>query len=220
MKIIDKQENDFHKRYGFILKLLENSNLKFKIITGKHEVIGSLEESKINKQYVPDIDIVFDAKKKTIKQDLEKCGFMSIEGIAYVYSLDKSIHIDAYSKYISVGSLKIFKPSFEDKLLKIKEEEYYIYQLVEPLLKFGFYYKRHLTRIKIYEENTDIYHAFVDKQLHQICFPVKFLLSKALEKDGKLSKSEYFLLKSAFILKPKNIYNYILLRLKLLTQNK
>lgn len=193
--------------------LLDQSGLAYAVIGGRYEDAGSRWQLQQDALYGPDIDILFLQPKRYVDEMLAKLGWVQQQsGGFYYYSATQAMrcHIDVYYSYISYGWIKIFKPD-KQRLSNnyIGEEDYLLYQLIEPLLKFGAYQPRHLERIRCYRADKKLDHAYVRRRQRAICFPCSFLLSKAYQHEGQLTASQYRMLKLSLILKPRNMIRYI-----------
>ena len=205
---------DIERNKEVVVSALTKSGLSFAIITGKFEKEGSLYEFKNNRSYVPDIDIIIFEDERFARLELLKFGFRNISGCVFEYCHVTlgAVHIDVYFEWLSVGIIKVFKPSLKDCVnLKTCESDYLLYQLIEPLLKFGEYKDRHVLRITLYKENDPILYNQVRKRLFWLCLPLRFKVEKYLRLQ-KLSLYSRRLLNIIFVLKPRNVFAYVNLK--------
>jgi len=195
----------------FVKEVLLNTSISFAFISGKYEIDGSLDELNDNSSYKPDIDIIVFGNETLARKKLISLNFkvQSKNTFLFKNKSEKTLNIDIYFNWISFGVVKIFKPN-PNKILnnQINDYDYLFYQTLEPLLKFGGYKKRHLVRLKKYEDNLPLIHLKIKKKLFFFCFPLSYLIKKA-RCNRKISSTEHFLLKVLFIIKPRNFINYI-----------
>ena len=143
-----------------ILSKLETENLSYAVITGKFEEDGTAYEQTTS-ALKPDLDIVFfSITKSELHRKLIEIGLEHVHSNSYRYKSqnNKALPIDIYIEYINAGYYYLF-PIDSKKIRRkncrneICEEDYILYQLIEPLIKFSGYKKRHLYRINKYLEN-------------------------------------------------------------------
>jgi hypothetical protein len=106
------------------------------------------------------------------------------------FAIADNLRIDLYFKTLNFGYyhfLKVSPSSFKSK--KVSETEYIIYQILDPLLKFSKYQKRHEYRLRQYV-NAGISDD-VKKMLRQIigCKLTKILLNKISKSEFSFSSS-------------------------------
>lgn len=195
----------------FVKEVLLSTSISFAFISGKYEIDGSLDELNDNSSYKPDIDIVVFANETLAKEKLISLNFkiQSENSFLFKNKSGQILNIDIYFNWVSFGVVKIFKPN-PNKIInnQISDYDYLFYQTLEPLLKFGGYKKRHLVRLKKYEDNLPLIHLKIKNKLVFFCFPISYLIKKARH-NRKISSKEHFLLKVLFIIKPRNFINYI-----------
>ena len=134
-----------------IKNLLEDNNIGYAIIKGDYDKESYKYE---NTNIKEDLDIVLDCNKNLLFDLLNNNNqYKFIEGNTFL-EVKNNLRIDFYFKTINVGYyhfLKVSKISFQEK--KITSDDYIIYLLLEPLLKFNKYHSRHIYRIKMYFKN-------------------------------------------------------------------
>lgn len=153
---------EYRQNITDFLDKVERAGLNYAIITGKHENLK--EVHLINpKNFVQDLDIVFfGINWRDLHNKLLSIGLKHIASNTYHYSPfpltdDIYLPIDIYIDYINVDYYKIFsvdKNSIQiiNGYRCISEEDYFIYQFTEPLIKFSEYKKRHRIRLLRYLE--------------------------------------------------------------------
>lgn len=189
-------------------RLLVSSDLSYAFISGTYEEEGSLRELKSNGQYYPDIDIIVWGNEALIIPVLKNLGFKNQNGTSYSIDM-KGVSVDIYFNWISYDIIKIFTPRIETvENNQISERDYIIYQLIEPILKFGQHHERHKHRLNLYKTNIPVEYKLAKRRVSSYCFPFFYLIDKAIAKE-KLSRFEHRLLKFIFITKPRNIGTYI-----------
>lgn len=167
-----------------LIKLLENNNISYSFIEGDYDDrANQKEKDSFNK----DIDIVLCGDKNKIFTIL-----FSSKDLYYVDNVFRDIitnmRIDIYYNTINVGYyhyLIIKESSFI--LGKISKEEYIIYQLLDPLLKFSIYQKRHQYNLIKYTSNYNIEYIFPELRKIIGFFLAKRLIAKIKRKDFSLS---------------------------------
>ena len=176
-----------------IFKFLEENKIAYAVLKGVHDE-NSLKEEDVG--FRKDLDIVLDCNKEDVFPFLKADhNFKYLENNSFL-AVSDNLRLDLYFKTLNVGYyhfLKINLIAFKSK--QISEKEYIIYQILDPLLKFSKYQKRHEYRLRQYV-NAGISDD-VKKMLRQIigCTLTKILLNK-------ISKSE-FSFSSSFIKKCK-----------------
>ena len=176
-----------------IFKFLEEKKIAYAVLKGAYD-----EESlkKENVEFRKDLDIVLDCSREDVFPFLKADhNFKYLENNSFL-AISDNLRLDLYFKTLNVGYydfLKVSPSSFKSK--EVSEKEYIIYQILDPLLKFSKYQKRHEYRLRQYV-NTGISDD-MKKKLRQIigCKLTKILLNK-------ISKSE-FSFSSSFIKKCK-----------------
>lgn len=165
-----------------IFKLFEERKIAYAVIKGVYD------EASLTKEGVGfriDLDIVLDCNKEDVLPFLKAdYNFKYLENNSFL-AISDNLRIDLYFKTLNVGYyhfLKISPLSYKSK--EVSEKEYIIYQILDPLLKFSKYQKRHEYRLRQYVK-TGISDD-VKKKLRQIigCKLTKILLNK-------ISKSEF-----------------------------
>lgn len=130
-----------------ILKMIMKRDIKFAIIKGKYDI----ESSDLEDRARPDLDIVIKSESAGVIYDIRNNkDFHSIEQFSFLEK-KTNIRVDLYFDSLNVGYyhfLNIENNSFFNK--RVSEEEYIIYQLIDPLLKFSCYLPRHQYRLKKY----------------------------------------------------------------------
>ena len=176
-----------------IFKFLEENKIAYAVLKGAYD-----EESlkKENIEFRKDLDIVLDCNKEDVLPIIKAdYNFKYLENNSFL-AVSNNLRIDLYFKTLNFGYyyyLKVTSSSFKSK--EVSEKEYIVYQMLDPLLKFSKYQKRHEYRLRQYV-NTGISDD-VKKKLRQI---IGYKLTKILL--NKISKSEFFL-SSSFIKKCK-----------------
>ena len=152
-----------------ILSKLEKENLSYAVITGKFEEDGTAYEQTTG-ALEPDLDIVFfGISKSELHRKLIEMGLEHVHYNSYRYRSqdNKTLPVDIYIEYINAGYYFLF-PTDSKKIRRenhrnvICEKDYILYQLVEPLIKFSGYKKRHLYRINKYIE-----HGYITPEIKQ-----------------------------------------------------
>jgi len=173
-----------------ISKLMEKK-LSFAIITGRFEEAGTLHEQE-TKNLQADLDIVFfDISRAQLHEKLLNLGLEHVEFNTYKYiAQDKSIlPIDIYIDFINTGYYSLF-PIQKENLLDcdgyniISESDYIVYQILEPLIKFSGYKKRHWYRLKRYIDE-GYFTSEIKERLCSIvgCFLATCLIDTISKKD-------------------------------------
>ncbi|WP_457598120.1 hypothetical protein [Hydrogenimonas sp.] len=140
-----------------IISKLKEENLSYAVITGTFEEAGTLHEQK-TKNLQSDLDIVFfDISRTWLHEKLLNLGLKHIEFNTYTYAAEdgSTLPIDIYIDYINTGYYLLF-PIQRENIQEyngyniISENDYILYQTLEPLIKFSGYKKRHWYRLKRY----------------------------------------------------------------------
>jgi len=131
-----------------IFKFLEEKKIAYAVIKGVYD------EDLLTKEGVGfriDLDIVLDCNKEDVFPLLKADNnFRYLENNSFL-AISDNLRIDLYFKTLNVGYyhfLKISPLSFKSK--EVSEKEYIIYQILDPLLKFSKYQKRHEYRLSQY----------------------------------------------------------------------
>ena len=170
-----------------IFKFLEENKISYAVLKGVHDE-NSLKEEDV--EFRKDLDIVLYCNKEDVFPFLKAdYKFKYLENNSFLVVSD-NLRIDLYFKTLNVGYyhfLKINLIAFKSK--QISETEYIIYQILDPLLKFSKYQKRHEYRLRQYVK-TGISDD-VKKKLRQIigCKLTKILLNKISKSDFSFSIS-------------------------------
>ena len=134
-----------------IFKFLEEKEIPYAVL------IGAYDEDSLMKEDIgfrDDLDIVLDCNKEDVIPFLkENSNFKYLQNNSFLAHSD-NLRIDLYFKTLNVGYygfLNINPIAFRSK--RISETEYIIYQILDPLLKFSKYKKRHVYRLKQYFNN-------------------------------------------------------------------
>jgi len=132
------------------LNKLNKLDLKYAVITGIYEEL-------IDDDTVRDLDIVFfDISCKDLKDILYKIGVKHNIYNNYLYEYKNAkLPIDIYIDYINTGYYFLFKIDKNDLINRngictITENDYIVYQFLEPIIKFSEYKNRHKIRLKKY----------------------------------------------------------------------
>jgi hypothetical protein len=170
-----------------IFKFLEEKKIAYAVLKGAYD-----EESlkKENVEFRKDLDIVLDCNKEDIFPIIKAdYNFKYLENNSFL-AVSNNLRIDLYFKTLNVGYyhfLKVSPLSFKSK--EVSETEYIIYQILDPLLKFSKYQKRHEYRLRQYV-NTGVSDD-VKNKLRQIigCKLTKILLNKISNFEFSFSSS-------------------------------
>ena len=194
-----------------VLSKIENESLSYAIISGKYEKEGTLHEQKSG-NLQPDLDLVFfDIKRDDLHEKLLKMGMEHIQYNTYRYmgKNDSVLPIDIYIDFINAGYYYIFRIDKKSvRLLNnyntISEKDYIVYQILEPLIKFSGYKKRHKFRINQYIKN-----GHVTTEIKQFlctiigCFLTKKIL-ESIEKEKAISRITINMIKIKLLFKHEN----------------
>ena len=168
-----------------IFKILEERGIRYAVLGGAYDEDSLKKE---DSGFREDLDIVLDCRKEDVITFLkENSSFKYLQNNSFL-DISDNLRIDLYFKILNVGYyhfLKINPIAFEFK--RISETEYIIYQILDPLLKFSKYQKRHEYRLRKYV-NSGISDD-VRIKLKQIIGLrlTNVLLSKILESDFSFS---------------------------------
>tara|TARA_A100001037_G_scaffold280765_1_gene283813 strand:- start:2027 stop:2614 length:588 start_codon:yes stop_codon:yes gene_type:complete len=132
-----------------MIKYLSDNKIPFAIIKGRFDS-EIPPDSKINE----DLDIVISlASINSFKNKIDfRNKFRQVNELTFI-NVNSNKHIDLYCQYLSVGYyyyLKINPNAFSQG--SVSENEYLIYLILDPLLKFSSYRKRHRLKIQRYAE--------------------------------------------------------------------
>jgi len=169
-----------------IISFLQESSIPYAIIRGKYDGLYH----NYDKTYVSDLDLVVDCKKSDIFSNINSLkDFKHLEENTFI-DLSTQLRIDFYFQSINVGYyhyLRVSPSSF--KLNQVIESEYIVYQIIDPLLKFSRYKKRHIYKLKKYSEEYD-FDIIKDKLQFIIGSSLTDeILDKILNSDFSISKS-------------------------------
>lgn len=197
------------------LNKLKTTGLKYAIISGKYDEVG-VEAEKVDSDFIEDLDIVFFDVTETILYDkLEKLGLKNNIFNSFRYNVqDDFLPIDIYIDYINCGYYYLFKID-KNNLQNIngfsfiKEEDYIFYQLIEPLVKFSTYKKRHKVRLNAYYTNNFINDKIRNKFKKLVGKKVFTEIFQFLFEDKDFSKNLLKLLKLRLLFKNNNLLRLI-----------
>jgi len=143
---------------AFITKL-QGKDISYAIITGKYEKLGVAEEKK-ERNFVEDLDIVFfDTTEEIIHRHLIEMGLKQISHHTYKFQKNGyELPVDIFIDFINSGYYYLFPIDKNNLTIKnnricISEHDYILYQILEPLIKFSGYKKRHFIRLRKYFMN-------------------------------------------------------------------
>jgi len=172
-------------RSNIIFNILETENIPYSLILGEYDRESFLVE---NKSFKSDIDIVLNSSSRVIIDILKEKNEFDYLGDSSFRDNTTGVRVDLYFNFLNVGYYNFLKINSESFLKKnISEEEYIIYQLLDPLLKFSMYKSRHKFRIEKYfaggirEDVRFKLASILGERLSSI------LLSKIKNKDFKIS---------------------------------
>ncbi len=199
-----------------VITKLQKERLSFAVITGKYEREGTLYEQKRNNIH-PDLDLVFfDISKDQLHEKLLNCGLEHVNHNTYRYIGENGslLPIDIYIEFINTGYYYIFKIDVKNLKISegyntISENDYIVYQILEPLIKFSGYKKRHIYRIKQYMKD-----GYITTDIKQyLCSIIGcFFTNKLLEsiKQGKtISGTTIKMIKVMLMFKHGNFFRMI-----------
>ena len=118
-----------------IFVFLEEKKIGYALLEGIDDEYGIIKEGL---SFRKDLDIVLDCEKEDIFSFLELDNNFKHLGNNSFLSIQDNLRIDLYFKTINVGYyhfLKISSIAFKAK--QVSEEDYIIYQILDPLLKFS-----------------------------------------------------------------------------------
>jgi len=176
-----------------LFEILNSHKIPFAVISGKFDKESYSAE---NKSFNPDVDLVLNCDKTRIMHLLLNDKDFKIMGDNLIFDLQLNLRIDLYFRSINVGYYHFLVPKSDSyKVQKLKEADYIIYQLLDPLLKFSKYHKRHIFRLRKY---------FNDGVPKEISSKLSKIIGESLSEEllNKISESE-FSFSSSFIKKCK-----------------
>ena len=134
-----------------IFKFLEKNKIAYAVLEGAYDE-KSLKEEDVG--FRKDLDIVLDCNKEDVSPFLKADhNFKYLENNSFL-AISDNLRIDLYFKTLNVGYYHFLKvSSLSFKLKEVSEKEYIIYQILDPLLKFSKYQKRHEYRLSQYFKN-------------------------------------------------------------------
>ena len=134
-----------------VLEILEENNISYIIISGKYDEESYKTEEK---EFKPDLDIISKTKSFSIISKLfNKERFKILEENS-IFDKQLNLRVDMYFKSVNVGYYHFLIPNNHSyKLKHLAEEDYIIYQILDPLLKFSKYHNRHKFRLSKYFKN-------------------------------------------------------------------
>ena len=131
-----------------IFNFLEQKNIAYAVLKGVHDE-ASCENEKIG--FKKDLDLVLNCKENDVVSLLKaEKNFRYLKENSFL-DIENDLRIDLYFKTLNVGYyhfLKVDSNSFITK--EVAKKEYVIYQILDPLLKFSKYHKRHQYRLTKY----------------------------------------------------------------------
>ena len=131
-----------------ILELIIEKDISFAIINGKYDIESYNMEVE---DFLPDFDVVLQSNPELIIEDIRNSKDFQSLGQFSFREKDTNIRVDLYFHSLNVGYyhfLCIEERSFINN--RVSEEEYIVYQLLDPLLKFSRYLPRHKYRLQKY----------------------------------------------------------------------
>ena len=124
-----------------IFKFLEKKKIAYAVLQGAYDA-NSLKKEDVG--FKKDLDVVLSCNKEDVLPFLKADNnFKYLENNSF-FAISDNLRIDLYFRTLNVGYyhfLKVSSSSF--KLKEVSENEYIIYQILDPLLKFAKYQKRH-----------------------------------------------------------------------------
>ena len=153
----------------------------------KYNIIFSPD---LDYKHSDDIDIVFfNVNAKDITKSLTLLGH-KIEGNSFIINApNDSFRLDFYINCVNCGYYKIINLSFKDKIF-VDISDYCVVQLLEPLIKFSEYKKRHIGRLKYFKDNGILDNQLISKKLK---FIIGFYFTVVLLKNTRTSFSGIFI---------------------------
>ena len=166
-----------------LFEILDFHKIPFLIISGRFEKESYAAEDNF---FRPDIDLVLNCDKiQLIGLLLNNKDFKMVEDNVLV-DIKLDLRIDLYFRSISVGYYHFLIPSLNSyKTQELAEVDYIIYQLIEPLLKFSKYHKRHIFRLEKY---------FFDGVPEKVSMRLSKIIGRSLSEEllNKVSNSEFY----------------------------
>lgn len=199
-----------------IISKLEKENLSYAVITGKFEEDGIAYEQTTG-TLEPDLDIVFfGISKSELHRKLIEMGLEHIYYNSYRYksSDSENLPVDIYIEYISAGYYYLFP--IDPKSIKrqynryvISEEDYILYQFIEPLIKFSGYRKRHLYRMNKYITN-----GYITPEIKQKFYSItgRYFTNrvlKSIQEEKPINTVTVKMIKMRLLLKHGNFFRMI-----------
>jgi len=167
-----------------LFKILNSHKIPFAVISGKYDKESYSVESKL---FNPDMDLVLNCDKIKMEHLLLNDKNFKIMGDDLIFDIQLNLRIDLYFRSINVGYYHFLVPKSDSyKVQKLKEEDYIIYQLLDPLLKFSKYHKRHIFRLKKY---------FSDGIPNEISSKLSKIIGKSLSEEllNKIQNLEFII---------------------------
>lgn len=173
---------------------LKEVGVLFSVIKGKFSITGIEAELKSNPNFIDDLDIVL---HEPIDSFLEKVSrdnnFLKINQLQYVFVENRNeIVIDIYSYWISTNEFRYLKPRSNEQLY-LNEQDYMIYLLFDPLIKFGEYKIRHRVQIEAYKNEGSFNNKSFRNRLRQLIFPfdklfLNWIMGKSIYMQRRVQK--------------------------------
>tara|TARA_B100001142_G_C14330323_1_gene653839 strand:- start:672 stop:1268 length:597 start_codon:yes stop_codon:yes gene_type:complete len=131
-----------------IFAFLDEKKIAYAVIRGVYDDDSFKEEGT---EFRQDLDVVLDCNKEDVIPLLKlENDFKYLEKDSFL-DISNNLRIDLYFKTLNFGYyhfLKVSPLSFQSR--EVSEIEYIIYQILDPLLKFSCYKKRHEYRLRQY----------------------------------------------------------------------
>ena len=131
-----------------ITRYLNENNIDYAVLKGEYDDISYQTESQ---DFKPDLDIVLACNRTSFIANLKQNNsYQYLEENSFL-DVGNNLRIDFYFNTLNVSYyhyLTISDQSFLNK--EVSEEEYILYQTLDPLLKFSKYHKRHQFRLNAY----------------------------------------------------------------------
>lgn len=176
-----------------MLEILEENNISYILISGKYDEESYKTEEK---EFKPDLDIIINIENfSKIRKLFNKERFNILDENS-IFDKYLKLRIDMYFKSVNVGYYHfLFPDKHSYKLKHLSEEDYIIYQLLDPLLKFSKYHNRHKFRLNKYFKNE--IPKEVSLRLSKIIgkFLTKILLNKIYNSEFVIEKQIIRLIK-------------------------
>ena len=167
-----------------IVRILEDKKIAYAVLKGDHECESLKKEDIVFRE---DLDIVLDCVEEDILPFLKaNNSFKYLQNNSFL-SISDNLRIDLYFKTLNVGYyhfLKIRDSSF--RVNKVSDDEYLIYQMLDPLLKFSKYQRRHEYRLS---------HYFKEGVSNNVQINLNQIIGRRLAKIllNRISDSKYFM---------------------------